>query len=127
MNETYLAILHDVEISQFEVSFSMNSKIIKCFSENFIFYWILHAGSWTAISNIKHSYRIRKSFFTLTYHLQLVIFFQCTINRQVRKTMEMHDAMIRPPRCDSKAKELGMETGKNWRNYFYRDEAFYEA
>ncbi|CAD5221026.1 unnamed protein product [Bursaphelenchus xylophilus] len=43
-----------------------------------------------------------------------------------KRALRLRDAMIIPPRCDSKGRELGMMTGRDWRDYFIREEPFVE-
>ncbi|KAI6197375.1 hypothetical protein M3Y94_01216600 [Aphelenchoides besseyi] len=50
------------------------------------------------------------------------------VNAQIIRKRELilRDAMIIPPRCEKKCEEIGMNGGKNWRDYFVRPEPFYQ-
>lgn len=53
--------------------------------------------------------------------------FQVVLRRDSEKALRMKDDMMAPPRCKGKAEELGLTEQTDWKDYFARDEPFYET
>uniref|UniRef100_A0A0M3HS16 DUF2281 domain-containing protein n=1 Tax=Ascaris lumbricoides TaxID=6252 RepID=A0A0M3HS16_ASCLU len=49
------------------------------------------------------------------------------LRRDSEKALRMKDDMMAPPRCKGKAEELGLTEQTDWKDYFARDEPFYET
>lgn len=48
------------------------------------------------------------------------------LRRDSESALRMKDDMMAPPRCKSKAEEIGLVDQTNWKDYFARDEPFCE-
>ncbi|VDK18485.1 unnamed protein product [Anisakis simplex] len=48
------------------------------------------------------------------------------LRRDALNAIKMKDDMMVPPRCETKAKELGLTSMSTWKEYFAREEPFHD-
>ncbi|VDK18252.1 unnamed protein product [Anisakis simplex] len=53
-------------------------------------------------------------------------FLKVMLRRDALNAIKMKDDMMVPPRCETKAKELGLTSMSTWKEYFAREEPFHD-
>ncbi|TKR81522.1 hypothetical protein L596_015380 [Steinernema carpocapsae] len=58
----------------------------------------------------------------------VLLLIEMVLNMRARvKAIELYDEMIIPPRCEQKAIEIDLTRQPPWKEYFYREEPFFNG